>query len=150
MARVKGGTVTRKRRKRVLKLAKGYYGSKRTLFRTAKQQVMKSGQYAYRDRKQRKREFRKLWISRINAAARMHDLSYNKLMHGLKKAGIEINRKMLSDLAINDEKAFAQLAEKAKEALKSKKAKHGGYLYLAFFILRCHIGSSYVIYMLYI
>ncbi|HLR08367.1 MAG TPA: 50S ribosomal protein L20 [Bacillota bacterium] len=118
MARVKGGTVTRKRRKRVLKLAKGYYGSKRTLFRTAKQQVMKSGQYAYRDRKQRKREFRKLWISRINAAARMHDLSYNKLMHGLKKAGIEINRKMLSDLAINDEKAFAQLAEKAKEALK--------------------------------
>ena len=118
MSRVKGGTVTRKRRKRILKLAKGYYGSKRTLFKTAKQQVMKSGQYAYRDRKQRKREFRRLWISRINAAARMHDLSYNKLMHGLKTAGIEINRKMLSDLAVNDEQAFAQLADKAKEALK--------------------------------
>lgn len=119
MPRVKGGTVTRARRKRVLKLAKGYYGSKRTLFKTAKQQVMKSGQYAYRDRKNRKREFRKLWIARINAAARMNDLSYNKLMHGLKLAGIEINRKMLSDLAINDAQAFAQLAEKAKAALNN-------------------------------
>ncbi|MBC5637500.1 MULTISPECIES: 50S ribosomal protein L20 [Ornithinibacillus] len=119
MPRVKGGTVTRARRKRVLKLAKGYYGSKRTLFKTAKQQVMKSGQYAYRDRKNKKREFRKLWIARINAAARMNDLSYNKLMHGLKLAGIEINRKMLSELAINDEQAFAQLAEKAKTALNN-------------------------------
>ncbi|WP_010099106.1 50S ribosomal protein L20 [Ornithinibacillus scapharcae] len=119
MPRVKGGTVTRARRKRVLKLAKGYYGSKRTLFKTAKQQVMKSGQYAYRDRKNRKREFRKLWIARINAAARINDLSYNKLMHGLKLAGIEINRKMLSDLAINDAQAFAQLAEKAKTALNN-------------------------------
>ncbi|GIO27785.1 50S ribosomal protein L20 [Ornithinibacillus bavariensis] len=119
MPRVKGGTVTRARRKRVLKLAKGYYGSKRTLFKTAKQQVMKSGQYAYRDRKAKKREFRKLWIARINAAARMNDLSYNKLMHGLKLAGIEINRKMLSDLAIHDEQAFAQLAEKAKAALNN-------------------------------
>jgi large subunit ribosomal protein L20 len=119
MPRVKGGTVTRARRKRVLKLAKGYYGSKRTLFKTAKQQVMKSGQYAYRDRKNRKREFRKLWIARINAAARMNDLSYNKLMHGLKLAGIEINRKMLSDLAVNDSQAFAQLAEKAKTALNN-------------------------------
>ncbi|AUJ26031.1 50S ribosomal protein L20 [Virgibacillus dokdonensis] len=118
MPRVKGGTVTRQRRKRVLKLAKGYYGSKRTLFKTAKQQVMKSGQYAYRDRKQKKRDFRKLWISRINAAARLNDMSYNKLMHGLKVAGIDINRKMLSDLAINDEKAFTQLVTKAKEALK--------------------------------
>ncbi|MEW9675475.1 50S ribosomal protein L20 [Lentibacillus sp. L22] len=118
MPRVKGGTVTRRRRKRVLKLAKGYYGSKRTLFKTAKQQVMKSGQYAYRDRRQKKREFRKLWIARINAAARMNDLSYNKLMHGLKVAGIEVNRKMLSDLAINDEQAFTQLADKAKAALK--------------------------------
>ncbi|GEN31483.1 large subunit ribosomal protein L20 [Cerasibacillus quisquiliarum] len=118
MPRVKGGTVTRQRRKRVLKLAKGYYGSKRTLFKTAKQQVMKSGQYAYRDRKQKKREFRKLWIARINAAARMNDLSYNKFMHGLKLAGIEINRKMLADLAVNDEQAFAQLAEQAKAALK--------------------------------
>ncbi len=118
MARVKGGTVTRKRRKRVLKLAKGYYGSKHTLFKTAKQQVMKSGQYAYRDRRQRKREFRKLWISRINAAARLHDISYSKLMHGLKVAGIEVNRKMLSDLAINDEKAFSQIVEQAKAALQ--------------------------------
>ncbi|QTN00033.1 MULTISPECIES: 50S ribosomal protein L20 [Sediminibacillus] len=118
MPRVKGGTVTRRRRKRVLKLAKGYYGSKHALFKTAKQQVMKSGQYAYRDRRQKKREFRKLWIARINAAARLNDLSYSRLMHGLKQAGIEVNRKMLSDLAINDEKAFAQLADKAKDALK--------------------------------
>src|SRR5699024_5299840 len=115
---VKGGTVTRQRRKRVLKLAKGYYGSKHALFKTAKQQVMKSGQYAYRDRRQKKREFRKLWITRINAAARMHDLSYSKLMHGLKLANIDVNRKMLSDLAIHDEKAFAEIADKAKTALK--------------------------------
>src|SRR5690625_2703244 len=118
MARVKGGPTTRRRRKRVLKLAKGYYGAKHSLFKTAKQQVMKSGQYAYRDRRQRKRDFCKLWITRINAAARLNDISYSKLMHGLKVAGIDINRKMLSDLAINDEKAFAQLADKAKEALK--------------------------------
>lgn len=118
MPRVKGGTVTRRRRKRVLKLAKGYYGSKRALFKTAKQQVMKSGQYAYRDRRQKKRDFRKLWITRINAAARMNDISYSKLMHGLKVAGIDVNRKMLSDIAINDEKGFAELAEKAKSATK--------------------------------
>lgn len=118
MARVKRGTVARKRRKRVLKLAKGYYGSKHSLFRTAKQQVMKSGQYAYRDRKQRKRNFRKLWITRINAAARLNDISYSKLMHGLKLAGIDINRKMLADLAVNDEQAFAQIVEQAKAALK--------------------------------
>ncbi|WP_068674602.1 50S ribosomal protein L20 [Oceanobacillus sp. Castelsardo] len=118
MPRVKGGTVTRQRRKRVLKLAKGYYGSKRTLFKTAKQQVIKSGQYAYRDRRQRKRDFRKLWIARINAAARLNGISYSKLMHGLKVAGIDINRKMLSELAVNDEKAFAQLVEQAKGALK--------------------------------
>lgn len=118
MARVKGGTVTRKRRKRVLKLAKGYYGAKHKLFKTAKQQVIKSGQYAYRDRKQSKREFRKLWISRINAAARLNDLSYNKLMHGLKLAGIEVNRKMLADLAVNDAQAFTQITEQAKAALK--------------------------------
>ncbi|UFT97991.1 50S ribosomal protein L20 [Radiobacillus kanasensis] len=117
MPRVKGGTVTRKRRKRILKLAKGYYGSKHALFKTAKQQVIKSGQYAYRDRKQKKRDFRKLWIARINAAARLNGLSYSRLMFGLKQAGIEVNRKMLSDLAVNDEKAFAQLAEKAKSAL---------------------------------
>ncbi|RPF55409.1 50S ribosomal protein L20 [Aquisalibacillus elongatus] len=118
MPRVKGGTVTRKRRKRVLKLAKGYYGSKRTLFKTAKQQVMKSGQYAYRDRRQKKRNFRKLWIARINAAARMNDISYSRLMHGLKLAGVDINRKMLADLAVSDEKAFAELADQAKSALK--------------------------------
>ncbi|MDQ0160213.1 50S ribosomal protein L20 [Alkalibacillus salilacus] len=118
MPRVKGGNVTRQRRKRTLKLAKGYYGSKRTLFKTAKQQVMKSGQYAYRDRRQKKRDFRKLWIARINAAARMNDLSYSRLMHGLKLAGIEVNRKMLADLAVNDEQGFAEIAEQAKAALK--------------------------------
>ncbi|MBU6080182.1 50S ribosomal protein L20 [Allobacillus halotolerans] len=118
MARVKGGTVTRQRRKRVLKLAKGYYGSKRTLFKTAKQQVMKSGQYAYRDRRQKKREFRKLWIARINAAARMNDISYSRLMHGLKLAGIEVNRKMLADLAVSDEQGFTNLVSQAKDALK--------------------------------
>jgi large subunit ribosomal protein L20 len=118
MPRVKGGTVTRQRRKRVLKLAKGYYGSKHALFKTAKQQVIKSGQYAYRDRRQKKRDFRKLWITRINAAARLHDISYSQLMHGLKVAGIEVNRKMLSDLAIHDEQGFTQLTEKAKAALK--------------------------------
>ena len=117
MARVKGGTVTRKRRKRVLKLAKGYYGSKHTLFKTAKEQVMNSYNYAYRDRRQKKRDFRKLWIARINAAARMNGLSYSKLMHGLKVAGIEINRKMLADLAVTDAAAFTALAEEAKKAL---------------------------------
>ncbi|TGB04099.1 50S ribosomal protein L20 [Halobacillus salinus] len=118
MPRVKGGTVTRQRRNRVLKLAKGYYGSKHALFKTAKQQVMKSGQYAYRDRRQKKRDFRKLWIARINAAARMNDISYSRMMHGLKLAGIEMNRKMLADLAVNDAQGFASLAEQAKAALK--------------------------------
>ena len=117
MARVKGGSVTRKRRKRMLKLAKGYYGSKHTLFKTAKEQVMNSYNYAYRDRRQKKRDFRKLWIARINAAARMNGLSYSKLMHGLKVAGIEINRKMLADLAVTDAAAFTALAEEAKKAL---------------------------------
>jgi len=119
MARAKRGTVARKRRKRILKLAKGYYGSKHTLFRTAKQQVMKSGQYAYRDRRQRKRDFRKLWITRINAAARMNDISYSQLMHGLRLAGVEINRKMLADLAVNDEQAFTQVVAQAKAALNN-------------------------------
>jgi len=114
MPRVKGGTVTRARRKKTIKLAKGYFGSKRTLYKVAKQQVMKSGQYAFRDRRQRKRDFRKLWITRINAAARMNGLSYSRLMHGLKNAGIEVNRKMLADLAVHDEKAFAELATVAK------------------------------------
>lgn len=117
MPRVKGGTVTRKRRKRVLKLAKGYYGSKHTLFKTAKQQVMKSGNYAYRDRRQKKRDFRKLWITRISAAARLNEISYSKLMHGLKVANVDINRKMLADLAINDEVAFTQLVDQAKAAI---------------------------------
>ncbi len=118
MARVKGGTVSRKRRKKVLKLAKGYYGSKHTLYKTAKEQVMNSYYYAFRDRRQVKRDFRKLWIARINAAARMNGLSYSKLMHGLKLAEIDINRKMLADLAVNDASAFTTLAEKAKDALK--------------------------------
>lgn len=117
MARVKGGVVTRRRRKRVLKLAKGYYGAKHSLFKTAKQQVIKSGQYAYRDRKQTKRNFRKLWIARINAAARLNDISYSQLMHGLKLSGIEVNRKMLADLAIHDAGAFTQITEQAKTAL---------------------------------
>ncbi|MBS4194955.1 50S ribosomal protein L20 [Lederbergia citri] len=117
MPRVKGGTVTRRRRKKVLKLAKGYFGSKHRLFRVANQQVMKSYMYAYRDRRNKKRDFRKLWITRINAAARMNGLSYSRLMHGLKVAGIEVNRKMLADLAISDQQAFAELANKAKAAL---------------------------------
>lgn len=117
MARVKGGTVTRQRRKRVLKLAKGYYDGRKRLFKTAKQAVTKAGQYAYRDRRQRKRDFRKLWIARINAAARLNDISYSKLMHGLKLAEIDVNRKMLADLAINDEKAFTSLVDQAKDAL---------------------------------
>jgi large subunit ribosomal protein L20 len=117
MPRVKGGTVTRKRRKKVLKLAKGYYGSKHTLYKVANQQVMKSLQYAFRDRRQKKRDFRKLWITRINSAARMNGLSYSRLMHGLKVAGIEVNRKMLADLAVTDATAFAQLADEAKKAV---------------------------------
>lgn len=118
MPRVKGGTVTRKRRKKVLKLAKGYFGSKHTLYKVANQQVMKSGNYAFRDRRQKKRDFRKLWITRINAAARMNEqLSYSRLMHGLKLSGIEVNRKMLADLAVNDLTAFNQLADAAKAQL---------------------------------
>lgn len=118
MPRVKGGYVARRRRKKVLKLAKGYHGSKHRLFKTAQEQVMKSLQYAYRDRRQRKREFRKLWITRINAAARLNGLSYSRLMHGLKQADIHMNRKMLADLAVNDAKAFTALADQAKAKLK--------------------------------
>ena len=117
MPREKGGTVTRQRRKKVLKLAKGYYGSKHTLFKTAKQQVMKSYMYAYRDRRQTKRNFRRLWITRINAAASMNGLSYSQMMHGLKLAGVEMNRKMLAELAVNDAAAFTAVAEQAKTAL---------------------------------
>jgi len=118
MPRVKGGVVSRKRRKRVLKLAKGYYGSKHTLYKTANEQVMKSLQYAYRDRRQKKRDFRKLWITRINAAARMNGVSYSQLMHGLKLAGVDVNRKMLAELAIADASAFTALANTAKAAIK--------------------------------
>ncbi|ERJ13012.1 50S ribosomal protein L20 [Haloplasma contractile] len=117
MPRVKGGNVARKRRKKILKLAKGYFGSKHTLYKTAHEQVMKSLAYAYRDRKQRKRDFRKLWITRINAGCRMQNLSYSKFMYGLKLAGIEVNRKMLADLAIHDLAAFNKLVELAKDAM---------------------------------
>ncbi|ADG06975.1 50S ribosomal protein L20 [Kyrpidia tusciae] len=119
MARVKGGPVTRRRRKKVIKLARGYFGAKHRLYKMANQQVMKSLMYAYRDRRQRKRDFRKLWISRINAAARLNGLSYSRLMHGLKMAGVEVNRKMLADLAVNDDKAFAELANLAKTKLNA-------------------------------
>jgi len=114
MPRVKNSVATRKRRKKILKLAKGYFGSKSKLFRVANQQVMKSLAYAYRDRKARKRDFRKLWITRINAAARNNGLSYSRFMDGLKKAGVEINRKMLAELAVNDPEAFSHLVKVAK------------------------------------
>lgn len=117
MPRVKGGTVARKRRKKILKLAKGYYGSKHLLYRTANEQVMKSLAYAYRDRKRRKRDFRKLWITRINAASRLNGLSYSKLINGLNKANVEVNRKMLADIAVTDAVAFAAIVELAKKGL---------------------------------
>ncbi|MCI5775402.1 MAG: 50S ribosomal protein L20 [Aerococcus sp.] len=117
MARVKGGTVTRRRRKKYLKLSKGYFGAKSKLYKTAKQQVMKSHMYAYRDRRQRKRNFRRLWIARINAAARQEGISYSQLMNGLKKANIEINRKMLAELAVNDSEGFKAVVDQAKAAL---------------------------------
>ena len=117
MARVKGAMMTRKRRKKVLKLAKGYLGGKRKLFRTAKEAVMKSGNYAYIGRKQKKRDFRRLWITRISAACKLNGTNYSQFMNGLKKAGINLNRKMLSELAIHDAPAFTALVEKAKAAL---------------------------------
>ena len=123
MARVKGGTIHRARRKKVMKQAKGYFGSKHRLYKTAKEQVMHSLKYAYRDRRQKKRDFRKLWITRINAACRMNDISYSKFINGLSKAGIEINRKMLSELAIDDAQAFASLVVIAKDALAGKTVK---------------------------
>ena len=121
--RVKGGTIHRARRKKALKQAKGYFGSKHRLYKTAKEQVMHSGAYAYRDRKNRKRDFRKLWITRINAACRLNDISYSKFMNGLKKANIDINRKMLAEIAIDDAKAFTELANVAKTALEGKEYK---------------------------
>ena len=120
MTRVKGGTVSKNRRRKVLKEAKGYFGSKHRLYKTAQEQLFHSGAYAYRDRKQNKRNFRKLWITRINAACRLNDISYSKFIDGLNKSGIEINRKMLSELAIDDSKAFASLVEIAKKAPKEK------------------------------
>ena len=121
MTRVKGGTIARARRKKVLKQAKGYFGSKHRLFRTAHEQVMHSGQYAYRDRRQNKRNFRKLWITRINAACRENEISYSKFINGLTKAGIEINRKMLSEIAIDNPKYFSELVKISKDALEGKK-----------------------------
>ena len=118
MARVKGALSTRKRRNKVLKLAKGYFGAKSKLFKTAKEAVMKSGNYAYIGRKQKKRDFRRLWFTRISAAAKMNEMNYSTFMNGLKKAGIAVNRKMLADLAVNDPAGFATLAKAAKKALE--------------------------------
>lgn len=120
MPRVKGGTIHAARRKKVLNEAKGYFGSKHRLYRTAKEQVMHSLSYAYRDRRQKKRDFRKLWITRINAACRNNDISYSKFINGLAKAGVEVNRKMLSEVAINDPAAFTALVNVAKNALEGK------------------------------
>ena len=123
MARVKGGNVSKNRRRKVLKAAKGYFGSKHRLYKTAQEQLFHSGTYAYRDRKANKRNFRKLWITRINAACRMNDISYSKFINGLEKAGVEINRKMLSEIAINDMDSFAKLVKTAKDALDGKVTK---------------------------
>ena len=117
MARVKGAMATRKRRNKVLKLAKGYWGGKSKLFKTAKEAVMKSGQYAYIGRRLKKRDFRKLWITRISAACKMNGMNYSTFMNGLKKSGSTLNRKVLPEIAIHDEAAFAALAEQAKKAL---------------------------------
>ena len=118
MARVKGALATRKRRKKTLKLAKGYFGAKSKLFKTAKEAVMKSGNYAYIGRRQKKRDFRRLWITRISAACKMNGMNYSTFMNGLNKAGIEINRKMLADLAVNDMKGFETLVKASKKALE--------------------------------
>lgn len=117
MPRIKRGVQAHARHKKVLDQAKGYYGARRKVYRVAKQAVIKAGQYAYRDRRQKKRQFRALWIQRINAAARMNDMSYSRLIDGLNKANIEVDRKMLADIAVNDMAAFTQLTEKAKAAL---------------------------------
>ena len=122
MPRVKNSVVTRKRRKKILKLAKGYFGSKRTLYRTANEQVMRALNYAYIGRKQRKRDFRKLWIQRINAAAKLNGFKYSKLIHGLSLAGIEINRKMLADIAMNDAETFTELVNIARNAINGNVA----------------------------
>ena len=123
MARVRSGAVTKARHKKVLKQAKGYFGSKHRLYKTAKEQLMHSGQYAFRDRKQKKRDFRKLWITRINAACRENNISYSRFIEGLTKAGVEINRKMLSEIAINDPKAFSDLVKVALDGKAGKVTK---------------------------
>ena len=123
MARVKNGAVTKARHKKVLKEAKGYFGSKHRLYKSAKEQLMHSGQYAFRDRKQKKRDFRKLWITRINAACRQNDISYSRFIEGLTKAGVEVNRKMLSEIAINNPKAFSELVKTAKDGKAGKITK---------------------------
>ena len=120
MARVKNGAVTKARHKKVLKEAKGYFGSKHRLYKSAKEQLMHSGQYAFRDRKQKKRDFRKLWITRINAACRQNEISYSRFIEGLTKAGVEINRKMLSEIAISDPKMFSELVKVAKDGKAGK------------------------------
>lgn len=117
MARVKGALATRKRRNKTLKLAKGYFGAKSKLFKTAKEAVMKSGNYAYIGRRQKKRDFRRLWITRISAAAKMNGMNYSTFINGLSKAGVQINRKMLADIAVNDAAGFASLAKTAAKAL---------------------------------
>ena len=126
MARVKGGNVSKNRRRKVLKQAKGYFGSKHRLYKTAQEQLFHSGEYAYRDRKQNKRNFRKLWITRINAGCRQNNISYSKFINGLNKAGITINRKMLSELAINDPAAFTNLCETSKDKTMSDIAREYG------------------------
>ena len=123
MTRVKNGVTTKARHKKVLKQAKGYFGSKHRLYKTAKEQLMHSGQYAFRDRRQKKRDFRRLWIVRINAACRENEISYSRFIEGLNKAGVEINRKMLSEIAINDPKAFAELVKTAKAGKEGKTTK---------------------------
>ena len=123
MTRVKGGTIHRARRKKVLNEAKGYFGSKHRLYKTAQEQVFHSGEYAYRDRRTNKRNFRKLWITRINAGCRENDISYSKFINGLTKAGVEINRKMLSEIAIDNKEAFTELVNVAKAALEGKAIK---------------------------
>ena len=117
MARIKGATMTRKRRKSILKAAKGYWGAKSKHFKMAKQAVLKSGNYAFAGRKMKKRDFRSLWITRISAQAKVNGINYSTLMHGLKKAGVDLNRKMLAELAVSDKEAFAALVETAKAAL---------------------------------
>ena len=123
MARVKTAKITKARHKKILKNAKGYFGSKHRLYKTAKEQLMHSGVYAYRDRRQKKRDFRKLWITRINAECRNNEISYSKFIDGLNKAGISINRKMLAELAVSDTKAFSALVKEAKDALNGKVTK---------------------------